>query len=274
MIMVSKRVRAAFWERGKPARRYDIAALRPTSLPKGKRFETIDDCDQESLRSEQLLPSPKLGRSTFRQYLSECRDGDYDCHQTYCPRCARTFRRWFIGEVLRVSEGQRRPVHMATVLLEAAPSDKIDTLDPEQHRAQLRKRLRKAGLGETPVVGGFEMVYRARDKLWLLHINLVIVGGTKKALEKFKDDFDDSAIDRPVVRVPVKDRPEQLSYVLKFTTYHRPYKQTGSSKSPAKSLNRREHQALVRWMSRFEFKGMMFLFNARRAGAKIVLREA
>jgi len=35
------------------------------------------------------------------------------------------------------------------------------------------------------------------------------------------------------VRVPVKDRPEQLSYVLKFTTYHRPRKQTGAGKSPA-----------------------------------------
>ena len=118
---------------------------------------------------------------------------------------------------------------MATVLLEGrtARQDR-QPLIPGNTERSCAKRLRKAGLGETPVVGGFEMVYRARDKQWILHINLVIVGGTKKALKKFQDGFDDSAIDRPVVRVPVKDRPEQLSYVLKFTTYHRPHKQTGS----------------------------------------------
>ena len=54
---------------------------------------------------------------------------------------------------------------------------------------------------------------------------------------KFQTSYDDSAIERPVLKVPVKDRPEQLSYVLQFTTYHRPYKQTGPGKSQAMPLN-------------------------------------
>jgi len=160
---------------------------------------------------------------------------------------------------------------MATVLLEAASSDKIDTLDPSRQRAHLRKRLQDAGLGDIPVIGGFEMIYRAREKQWILHINLVIVGATGQALAKFKKSFDASTIERPVVRVPVKDRAEQLSYVLKFTTYHRPYKQSGSSKSQAMPLNAPEHYALVKWMSQFEFNDLMFLFNARRLGSKIEL---
>jgi hypothetical protein len=160
---------------------------------------------------------------------------------------------------------------MATVLLEAAASDKIDALDPGRHRSRLRRRLQNAGLGDLPVVGGFEMIYRAREKQWILHINLVIVGATEQALAKFKKSFDESTIERPVLEVPVKDRAEQLSYVLKFTTYHRPYKQTGPSKSQAMSLNAPEHYALVKWMSQLEFHELMFLFNARRLGSTIEL---
>ncbi len=260
--MAKRKQKPNFWDRGNPPARYDIAVLRPKNLAKGKRFETIKDSNQESLRSEQSLPFAKLNRSTLRDYLQECRDGAYHCYQTFCPRCARTFRRWFISELLRTTEDQKS-VHMATVLLEAAPSDKIDALDPNRYKARLRKDLQEAGLGDSPVVGGFEMIYRARDRQWILHINLVIVGATEKALTKFQESYDDSAIDRPVVKVPVKDRAEQLSYVLKFTTYHRPYKQTGSGKSQAMSLNAREHHALVKWMSRFEFQDMMLSYGRK-----------
>ena len=160
---------------------------------------------------------------------------------------------------------------MLTVLLEEAPSDKINTLDPSRYKADLRKRLQAAGLGDVPVIGGFEMIYRAREMRWVLHINLVIVGGTKEALKTFQRSYDKSKIERPVVMVPVKDRPEQLSYVLKFTTYHRPHKQTGPGKSQAMSLNAAEHYALVKWMSQFEFNDLLFLFNARRLGPTIEL---
>lgn len=268
--MKNEAIKLKFWNRKPVPAKCDIAILRPTSLPKGKRFETIKDSNDESLRSENLLLFTKLNRSVLREYLHECRDGDYDCCQTFCPRCARTFRRWFIAEVLQATEGEAR-VDMMTVLFEEAPSDKINILNPARYRALLRKRLKDAGLGDAPVIGGFEMIYRARSKQWVLHINLVIVGGDEAALAKFQRAFDESRIERPVVRVPVKDRSEQLSYVLKFTTYHRPRKQTGASKSQAMSLNAPEHLALVKWMARYEFKDMMFLFNARRAGSTIAI---
>ena len=268
--MAKREPKPKFWDRGNPSPLYDIEVLRPASLPKGKRFETVTDSDQESIRSENLLSSTKGGKSVLREYLQECRDGHYHCYQTFCPRCARTFRRWFIGELLRTTE-KRNPVHMLTVLLEAAPSNKIDTLYSNRHRAHLRKRLQDAGLGDIPVIGGFEMIYRAHEKQWILHINLVIVGATGQALAKFQRSFAESTIERPVVKVPVKDRPEQLSYVLKFTTYHRPYKQSGSRKSQAMPLNAPEHYALVKWMSQFEFNDLMFLFNARRLGPAIEL---
>jgi hypothetical protein len=69
----------------------------------------------------------------------------------------------------------------------------------------------------------------------------------------------------------VKDPVEQLSYLLKFTTYHRPYEQHGTKKSKAVPLNPPEHFELVRWMAQYTFTDHLFLFNARRRGVSIEL---
>jgi hypothetical protein len=125
------------------------------------------------------------------------------------------------------------------------------------------------------VIGGFEIVYKARRKVWVLHINLVIVGGEKEAHEAFEKTFDDSTFDRPVDPAELKDPAKQLSYISKFTTYHRPYERHGSDKSPALPLNGKQHAALVRWMSKLEFKDFLLLINARRRGHVIsIKREA
>jgi hypothetical protein len=79
-------------------------------------------------------------------------------------------------------------------------------------------------------------------------------------------------MERPIIRKRLKDPPEQLSYILKFGTYHRPHEQHGPSRSDAKPLNPREHAALVKWMSQFEFNDFLFLVNARREASKITLR--
>jgi hypothetical protein len=254
-----------FWRRGKPGHKYDIALLRPADRPRGERFETSQDAREESERSERLLRSFSGGSKTIAEFLQECRAGYYECNRPFCPICARQFRRWFIGDLLRVIEGQKE-VHIYTLLLKEAAKDKIDSLDPAPFRHELRKRLQRSGLAKVPVIGGFEIVYKAARQVWVLHINLVMIGGKKAARKKFKDTFQGAQLERPLVRATLKDRSEQLSYILKFTTYHRPYEQQGSAKSEAKPLNPKEHAALVKWMSQFEFKDFLLLINARRQG--------
>jgi hypothetical protein len=101
-----------------------------------------------------------------------------------------------------------------------------------------------------------------------------MIGGNKSGRTKFKEKFQGDDIDRPLVGTALKDRAEQLSYVLKFTTYHRSHEQQGSTKSKAKPLNPKEHAALLRWMSKFEFEDFVLLINARRqGGTKIVLSQ-
>jgi hypothetical protein len=240
--------------------------LRPAILPRGSRFETVEDAHAESIRSETVLKMAGAPRH-LREYLAECRAGDYLCEQPFCPSCARQFRRWFIGEALRLSNG--RPAHIMTVLL-ARASD-IRDLDPQPFRHSLRKRLDRAGLGDAVVIGGFEIVWRAVDKHWVLHANLDILDAQKRAITRFEDSFSSSAFARPTQTVLANDLPEQISYLLKFSTYHRPYRQIGPRRSPAKPLNGKEHVALVNWMWQHPFGDMVFLYRARRQGARLIL---
>jgi hypothetical protein len=266
-----QRRKDSFWRRGNPKRKYDIALLRPADRPRGERFETPQDAREESERSEKLLRSFSGGSKTVAEFLQECRAGYYECDKPFCPICARQFRRWFIGELLRVTEGQKE-VHVYTLLLKEASKDKIGTLDPAPFRHELRKQLQRAGLGKVPVIGGIEIVYKANKRVWVLHANLVMIGGKKTARKKFRQGFKGGDIERPIIRARLKKPAKQLSYVLKFTTYHRPYEQQGSTKSEAKPLNPKEHAALVKWMSQFEFQDFLVLVNARRkGGTRVVL---
>ena len=175
-----------------------------------------------------------------------------------------------LGSYCGLPKKEPSSVCILTILLKMAGHDKIDKLDLEKHRGILRQRLLRAGLGSAVVIGGFENVYRARQKEWVLHINLVVIGGQKTAIDKFKTSFEKSNIKRALMEAPVKNAAKQLSYLLKFTTYHRPHERRGSSKGEARPLNAREHLALVQWMSTRPFKAFMFLFNAHQGVNSIV----
>jgi hypothetical protein len=79
------------------------------------------------------------------------------------PRCARHFRRWFIGETLGIVNRCSEPNHVTTALLEK--SGNIYDLDPGKFRTLIRRRLKQAGMKGVPVIGGFEIAYRAQDQL-------------------------------------------------------------------------------------------------------------
>jgi hypothetical protein len=268
--MIRSRRKPPYWRRAVPAAQFDIAILRPKTLTRGKRFETRRDAREESLRSQALLAAKATGRA-HGVYLQECREGHYQCDWTFCPHCARTYRRYVTGELLRLHSEFVGDVHSLVILLEAVPRGQLQHLEISRYRHSLRKRLIRAGLAHVPVVGGFEMIYRARSKQWVLHVNLVMFGGDEKAIEKFEEGFRDDDLFRPVERTAVADPAEQLSYVLKFTTYHRPHQQRGAKKPEAKPLNPAEHFELVRWMAQHEFSDHLFLFNVRRRGASLQL---
>jgi hypothetical protein len=243
--MNPKRYRTPFWRRRIPLPQHDITKLRPPDLGKGDRFETIHDAQIESERSELVLKQARGAGRKLARALLDCRDTHHRCDQTRCPLCARVFRRWFIGELLRLSEVATKSVATLTVLLKKAPYNRINRLDPNAFRGMLRQRLVRAGLDDAVVIGAFENVYRAREKEWVLHINLVVIGGQTASIEAFVRSFAKSHIERPVMTVPLNDPAKQLSYVPKFTTYHRPHQRDGAKRGSARPLNPTEHLALV-----------------------------
>jgi hypothetical protein len=202
------RTTTSFWRRELPAKDNDIALLRPEALGKGKRFETDADANTESARSEQLLRCSACA-PLQQEYLCECRAGYYCCEKVYCPRCARHFRRWFIGETLGIANRCSEPNHVTTALLEK--SGNIYDLDPGKFRTLIRRRLKQAGIKGVPVIGGFEIAYRAQDQSWVLHINLLTFGVTRSALGKFEDMFKSTDFEPPTLTVSLEDPPEQRS---------------------------------------------------------------
>jgi hypothetical protein len=247
--------------------------LRPQSLPKGKRFETLSDVLWESERSENLLRSFHTYSRRLAKTLRDCREGDIVCDAPYCPRCARRFRRFFIGELLRLVEETEQRIDIVTVMLETADRDNIFALNPVRWKHALRKRLERAGLDHTSVIGGYELAYRQAQRSWVLHANIVVFGARNEArLRRFEATFKGKDFYRPTVRSTLSEPLKQLSYVLKFCTYHRPFKQRGPEKSAAVPLNAREHHALVEWMAERPFKDFMLFYNAEQRGPKIALR--
>jgi hypothetical protein len=147
--MPALRRKLPFWMRTNPAARFDIARLRPSTLPKGKRFETLSDVGNESARSQDVLSKYGEGEA-YALYLEECRNGYYHCEKTFCPLCARTFRRCFTGELLRLNSEYDGAVRVLVVLLKIAPKGNLQQLQIEPYRHSLRKRLERAGL-ESPI---------------------------------------------------------------------------------------------------------------------------
>jgi hypothetical protein len=268
------RRKAQFYLRQRPKPQHDIRLLRPLTSPLGERFETLEDVHKYSIASEQQLDiSTRREDQRLADDLSECRTSDRNCGLPSCPICARLFRIWFIGELLRIVEKVgAAQVHIETVLLAQAPHDQIGTLDVKGSDALLRKRLSRNGLADAAVIGGYENIYRAQSKSWILHLNLVIIGGKVEAIRAFENTFSKSQLQKPTMLQTLEDFKRQLSYILKFVTYHRPFAQIGSTKSTPVPLNPREHCAMVSWMAKWKFQDFMFLFNARREGATIVSR--
>jgi len=229
--MTIDRRKPPYWRRCLPEPRFDISKLRPKTLPRGKRFETRGDASEESIRREEFLKRYP-GGDKFVACLQECRDGRTNCDRPYCPRCARIFRRHIIGELLRLNEDFEGDATVLVVLLETAARGKLLSLEINPYRHSLRKRLERVGLSQVPIIGGFEVAYQASSKKWVLHANLVVLGGEAHAFERFASGFVGCGIDRPTHRAVITDPASQLSYILKFTTYHRPYQQSGGKSLP------------------------------------------
>ncbi|MGC1862098.1 MAG: hypothetical protein WA733_13495 [Methylocystis sp.] len=259
----------AFWERVRVPARLDLAKLLPASLRKGKRFETLDDARAYSAATQAVLRRTK--REQYLRHaeaLEDCANGDRTCAQPFCPCCARPFRRWLTANLLELAN-DAADAKVLTIFAETFETGRLCDADILLAQRRLRQRLRRCGFVGSLVIGGTEVSYSARTETWTLHFHVVVVDAKPNTIrlliEKSAKDW------RWAVKCEdLRDRVRQLSYLQKFSTFHRPGRARPGQRARAFPLPKAQLLELVDWLSSYRFEDFTFLFGARRRGKRIV----
>jgi hypothetical protein len=255
---------------GLPVRRqFDIAHLRPEDLPRGQRFETAADArfrrDAELVRFERIP-----GLTEVADRLFWCED-ESPCAEVSCPICARLFRRWLISQALR----QQRDLdpEVLTIALELVPSKKLRKLDLRLLKRRTSQRIRRAAPSACFALGGIEADYRQRDDTFLVHAHLLVSKLPRDEWKALRSAFADIGVTRPVKVQRLRDPAAQISYMLKFTTFHRPGSQKGSRRPTAVPLPDQALKRLMLWRARHVFLDFVMMMGLRRRGGDLVRIE-
>jgi hypothetical protein len=116
------------------------------------------------------------------------------------------------------------------------------------------------------VLGGIEVAWQAKWQRWILHAHVLAIGIDANAWKLLESALKKSGTANPVDHVPLRDPDEQLSYLIKFVTYHRP----GRRRVPLPPDRLVE---LAAWWSRHRFEDYLFAYGPRRRGGRIVVDE-
>lgn len=268
------RIVEPFWLTMEPDSRYDLAILRPASLRRGQRFETVADADEYTARHVGRLRELKQPWSRrVARVISRCEEVPGEqCGQTLCSQCGRGFRRWLSGEVLRVNDEDPRSKRVVTVLLASVRRRDLPDLAIKPFHDLLRKRLKRAGLTDVTVIGGLEAAWKASKRRFVLHAHLYLLGATDAMVGELRKVCRRSGFKKAIKDQSWRRPATQASYLFKINSIHRPGDQSGARKPRAYPLPDRAFVAWAAWLSTFRFEDLLFLSGARRRGACIAVR--
>ena len=223
--------------------------------------ETRDDA--ERLNDEQLhvlLPAlPAIGRA-----LQKCDGLNPPCLLPICAVCARDYRVRPIAQLHALAHAYPGPHEVATLYLKLFPPGFLKDADLRRAKEMLRKRLDCAGFTGAILAGGIEVAWQEKHQRWLLHAQVLAIGVDADTWKRLKAALDDSGTDDPVRSVPLRDPDKQLSYCIKFVTYHQPGRRLVPL--PADRL-----VELAEWCSQYRFEDFFFAYGARRRGGQLVV---
>lgn len=247
-------------------RRFDIARLRPEKLPRGERFETL--ADARARRNADIDRFERIqGLEHVVDQLYSCTPQDR-CARVCCPVCGRWFRRWFICQALR--HRRNLDLEVLTIALELVPSKNLHKLDLHVLKRRTSQRIRRAAPSARFALGGIEVGYRQGDDTFLVHAHLLVSQLPFDEVNALRSAFADIGVTRAVKMQPLRDPPAQISYLLKFTTFHRPGSQNGSRRPTAIPLPDLAFKRLTLWRARHGFLDFVFLMGLRRRAGDFV----
>ena len=188
-----------------------------------------------------------------------------------CALCARRYRIYFTGEMLAVAHAYVGPHEFATIFLDAVEAGSLPDASLKRAHAALRQRLNRSGFKGSVLVGGTEAAWIAADRHWILHLHLLAIGVRPNSWERLRAKLGDFGHAVPLKVEALNDEARQLSYITKFTTYHRPLKRGPGGPSPAFPLPPARLEELATWWASHRFEDFAFLYGARRRGGRIAL---
>jgi hypothetical protein len=105
-----------------------------------------------------------------------------------------------------------------------------------------------------------------KEDRWTVHAHIAVVGAQPTSIGNLRNFYKGAEVKRPLVVQKLNDPVKQLSYLLKFHSYHRPTK--GGQAYPLKPEDALE---LIQWQSQHCFEDFLFLKGLRRRGAHLKL---
>jgi hypothetical protein len=219
--------------------------------------------DAERLNDDQLhvlLPRlPAVGGA-----LLQCDGAKHRCGLPICAVCARDYRVGPIAQLHALAHAYLGPHEVATIYLKFFPPGSLAVADLPRTREMFRKRLDRAGFKRAIVAGGIEVAWQENHQRWLLHAQVLALRVAADAWDQLEADLKHSGTAYPVRVLPLRDPDEQLSYCIKFVTYHQP----GRAYRPLPADRLVE---LAAWQSQSRFEDFLFAYGARRRGGQLVV---
>ena len=243
----------------KPSLRPGPVAAAPARTWPGR--ETRDQAERwNEDRLEALVPRlPNVA-----QALIKCVGANHRCSLPICAVCARDYRPGPIAQLHALANAYAGPHEVATIYLDLFPPGSLGRADLPRAREMFRKRLDRAGFKGAIVVGGIEVAWQENWQRWLLHAQVLAIGVDANAWERLEAALEDSGTAKPVEVVALRNFDKQLSYCIKFVTYHQPGRRLFSL-PPDRLVE------LAAWWSRHRFEDFLFAYGARRRGGRLVV---
>jgi hypothetical protein len=196
--------------------------------------------------------------------ISRC-SAAYPCAEILCPPCARRYRLWLTSTLLDLAT-QGPPAFIATILLDAVKGRALKKVELGVLHGRVRKRLIRAGV--EAAIGGTEASYEAKENRWIIHLHLFVFESLEHGRSKLREAFSDSIFDRAVVCQCLRNPIAQISYLQKFSTYHRPGQSGPSNRGRAYPMKPEQIDQLAHWTRHLRFEDFLFVLGLRRRGQR------
>jgi hypothetical protein len=244
----------------------DIRRLAPPSLPRNERFETMADVHA---RKDKLIQILEGHEPDIADALHSCAPVSR-CLLPGCPECSRRYRGYLFSETTRVNAlPLAGPREFVTVYLDTVPAGSLSRVSIKDEHLKFRKRLERLGFQGSLLIGGTEVAWKAAERVWILHLHVLAIGVDPAAWERLRDNMGNTGRSIPLRREPLRNAVRPLSYLQKFVTLHRPGRSFGGKPATAYPLKAPQVAELCSWWANHRLEDFMFLFGARRRGARI-----